>query len=328
VKVIEYYRSRNPVIVGYDFHSEGGAWRSIYRYSRFLEASCRPVLLIDRRAQFTFRRLVLAVLFCRNIIMNGLGVFYRWEGVLACIARRDALVYLHDTAFMLDAFAAAHPLKSLCMSWVLRRNRVLCVSEQMRSLLEERYGSCKAVVVHEVVSVPEALEAGPCNVNIVMVGSIDERKGAPLFAAVAELAKASGLNWGFHWVGSLGSRSLGRLSEAVRWWGWQDNPTEFLKRADVFFLSSIDDPQPLACLEAMAHGCRCVVYRKTGSSELVDGVGGCAVFEEYTAAAAFACLQQVLEREPDRVALKLVVDRYCSVRAFAARVDPLLTGKE
>jgi hypothetical protein len=26
-----YYRSRQMVLIGYDFQSEGGAWRSIYR---------------------------------------------------------------------------------------------------------------------------------------------------------------------------------------------------------------------------------------------------------------------------------------------------------
>jgi len=121
----------------------------------------------------------------------------------------------------------------------------------------------------------------------------------------------------------LASRSLGELSPHVRWWGWQDAPLEFVRRADAFFLSSVDDPLPLGCLEAMMLGKRCVVYRQTGVAELIDQVGGCAVFEEYSANAAFGALERSLAEPPDSARLARITREKTSLAAFADSLQRL-----
>lgn len=315
------------MLVGYDFQSEGGAWRSIYRYFRHVEAQGETVMLIDRRRQGTFRQLLAAVCFSPCILFNGIGPFYRWEGILACLWRKDILIYLHDTAHGVDSYARQHPGKFRFFRRILKRNPVLCVSEQMREYYRKEFGVNRSHVVHEAVALPTPPDFEAGLRHIVMVGSMDERKGVPLFSEVAALAAAKNLPWKFHWVGALASRSLGELSPKVCWWGWQDAPWEFLRQSDVFFLSSMDDPLPLACLEAMMMGKRCVVYRQTGIAELIDGIRGCAVFENHSAADAFRGLEKVMAETPDSARLAQIAEENVSVPVFAAKIQQVITAE-
>ncbi len=322
-RLADYYRSRQLVIVGYDFQSEGGAWRSIYRYFRAVEARGQTVMLIDRRKQGTFRQLLCAVIFSPKILFNGMGTFSRWEGILACLLRKDILIYLHDTAYMIEGYARQHQWKFRLFRRILQRNTILCVSEQMQEYYRKEFGVTRSYVVREAVALPTPPDFDPNFRHIVMVGSVDERKGVKLFSEVAAAAAAKNLPWQFHWVGALASQSLGALSKNVRWWGWQDTPLEFTSRADLFFLSSVDDPLPLACLEAMALGKRCVVYRQTGIAEMIENVRGCAVFENYSAAEVFSALEKVLAETPDSARLIQITLDNASVPALVGKIKKI-----
>lgn len=319
----EFYSSRKLVLIGYDFHSEGGAWRSIYRYFRHAEALGQTVMLIDRLKQGTFRQLLAALLFSPRILFNGLGTFHRWEGIISCLLRKDILIYLHDTAYMIEAFSGQHPLKYRLFGHILRRNTILCVSAQMQEYYRKEFGVSRSQVVREAVALPTSPTFEQGFRHIVMVGSIDERKGTKLFSEVADQAAHQGLPWKFHWVGALASQSMGHLSKRIHWWGWQDIPSAFIREADLFFLSSMDDPLPLACLEAMALGKRCVVYRKTGIAEMLAGIRGCAVYEEHTVVAAMAALQHVLAEEPDSASLARLIQENASVTALVSKIEQI-----
>jgi glycosyltransferase involved in cell wall biosynthesis len=323
-RLSKFYRSRKLVLIGYDFQSEGGAWRSIYRYFRHAEALGQTVMLIDRRKQNTFRQLLAAVCFSPRILFNGIGGFYRWEGIFACLLRKDIFIYLHETAYMIESYARQHPWKFRLFQRILKRNTLLCVSEQMQEYYRNEFGVTRSHVVREAVALPTPPDFDPDFRHIVMVGSVDERKGVKLFSEVAAVVAAKNLPWKFHWVGALASRSLGALSKNVRWWGWQDTPLEFTSRADLFFLSSVDDPLPLACLEAMALGKRCVVYRRTGIAEMVDGICGCAVFENYSAAEAFRALEKVFAETPDSTRLMQATLENASVPSLVAKIDQII----
>ena len=324
--VTEYYLAQKLVIVGYDFHTEGGAWRSIYRYFRFGEARGDKVMLLNRLRPMTFRRLICALLWSPKILFNGLEGFSRWEVIVACLLRKDVLIYLHDTDYMISRFARSHPFKFLFMKRILSRNPILVVSTQMETYYRRDLGVRQCYVVREAVSLPARPDFDSAQQHIVMVGSLDERKGVGLFSEVAKLAREQGRNWRFHWVGALASQSLGDLSADVRWWGWQDSPTEFIRKAEVFFLSSIDDPLPLACLEAISLGKRCLVYRGTGIAELVDGVRGCAVMEQYSADDAYQCLESILRQETDSTKLLEIASRDASLPAFTKKLEQVLNS--
>ena len=320
-RLFDYYKSRSLVIIGYDFHSEGGAWRSIYRYFRHEESRGAKVMLINRIRPGTFRRFLCALIFSPNVLFNGLEGFSRWEGIVACLLRQDIMVYLHDTRYMIERYARSHPFKYRFLRRVLARNFILVVSNQMEEYYRLDLGVQRCQVVREAVVLPEVPEFDPAYRHIVMVGSVEERKGVALYSEVARLALEKGLKWKFHWVGALASQSLGVLSEDIRWWGWQDSPTEFVRKADLFFLSSVDDPLPLACLEAISLGKRCVVYINTGIAELINGISGCEIFHNYTAQDAYIALCHSLDNTPNANKLKSIYEKELSTEALVSKIN-------
>jgi hypothetical protein len=149
-----------------------------------------------------------------------------------------------------------------------------------------------------------------------------------LFSGVADRAQDLGRPWRFHWLGGIHSPDAGRHSANVTWWGWVDNVDAFLAKADVFFLSSTDDPFPLSCLEALRARRRCVAFAATGVAEAMRGVLGCAVYDEHTVDAAFAAIEHVLNELPDDAAFARVHDEFIKVDACARRMDAILGSGE
>jgi glycosyltransferase involved in cell wall biosynthesis len=320
-KIKQRYAAYQYVLVGADFHSEGGAWRSIHSFYKHLESTGISVLLVDLRRKDGWRQWICALLFSPCIIVNGMAAMSLRRVLWGLRLRRNAAVYLHDTEYMLDALQRDKPRAYHNLAWTLRDRPVLCVSEKMADLYRVRFGARQVSVVYEVTEVDSepVLEAG--KVHIVMVGSLNRRKGYPLFVETAELAAARGLSWRFHWVGGLGEADLAPVSDAISWWGWRDSATPIVKQADVFFLTSIDDPQPLACLEALALGKRAVVYAGTGSAEIIEGLQGCRVFAEHAAEIALEALMAAITVEVDCELVRARVLEIADVRAFARRLE-------
>jgi hypothetical protein len=163
--------------------------------------------------------------------------------------------------------------------------------------------------------------------RIVMVGSMQDRKGLDLFSRVAELAYTQGLPWRFAWIGHktwrIGPSTL--LSDRVEWMGAlsRDRVREELAASDVFFLSSVDDPMPLSVVEAVQQRLRAVTYHRVGSREVLEGVAGYRSFAEYTPEAALDALRRVLDEEVSETDYQDVEDLF-DIPAFTARMTTAL----
>jgi hypothetical protein len=163
--------------------------------------------------------------------------------------------------------------------------------------------------------------------RIVMVGSMQDRKGLDLFSRVAELAYAQGLPWRFAWIGHktwrIGPSTL--LSDRVEWMGAlsRDRVREELAASDVFFLSSVDDPMPLSVVEAVQQRLRTVTYHRVGSREVLEGVPGYRSFAEYTPEAALDALRHVLDEEVSEEEYQ-DVEALFDISAFTARMTTAL----
>jgi glycosyltransferase involved in cell wall biosynthesis len=133
-------------------------------------------------------------------------------------------------------------------------------------------------------------------------GSIDWRKGPDLFFETAVILRNRGFNqYHFYWIGvpsEPGSDSLlepyrsGGHSDAVVFLGLKDNPRQYILAGDIFFLSSREDPFPLAALEAAECGLPIVCFDGTGGiPELVAKSGmGYAAPAFSTEAVADVCV--------------------------------------
>jgi glycosyltransferase involved in cell wall biosynthesis/SAM-dependent methyltransferase len=168
---------------------------------------------------------------------------------------------------------------------------------------------------------------------VIGLGFGDHRKGLDLWPAIAqELAK---LRPGVRlvWVGALemtleqelkAAIATAGLEQAILLPGRTDTPEEFLAAADVFLLTSREDPFPSAALEAAAHGVPIVCF---------DGSGGMPGFVRETglvpvpmadAAAAAAAIDQLaadpmLRAAAGAAGTRLVAERF-DFQAYAAEL--------
>ncbi len=116
---------------------------------------------------------------------------------------------------------------------------------------------------------------------IVSMGTFDRRKGGDYFIKIAQYLENSAFNdkasIKMLWIGrrphehEFLSSVFDKHREAFLYVAETDNPFPFLARADVFFLSSREDPFPLVVLEAMALGKPVVAF--AGSGGAAEAVG-------------------------------------------------------
>jgi len=106
-------------------------------------------------------------------------------------------------------------------------------------------------------------------------GSLDWRKGPDLFVEVAKrvLGRHPGERVYFCWVGSGSderipdpvklARAYG-LTDRIIFAGWQFETSDFFKAADIFILTSREDPFPLVALEACDHKLPVICFENSG----------------------------------------------------------------
>lgn len=272
------------------------------------------------------------------VIVNSITYFFKNPNaidILSQYAAGKVALYLHETEFIFDRLQREYPEKYQAFADFLPNVDILTVSRNQEAVLSRRFGVEKTYCVYNTSPV-EVTESVPSRtmislsepVTIVMAGTIQARKGVDLFGLVADLAKAEGLPWKFIWAGGEVGQSQGLYrSENVDFVGQLDaaQMSDLLRSADVFFLASQDDPFPLACLEALQFGKRVVAYRNTGTTEIVEGVSGCSVFEEYDADSAFDSLKTAVFSNLDVSTLLRKVDQFSPATFFDGMDRALIT---
>lgn len=323
------YEGLERVIIGADFHTEGGSWRSIFRYYSKRKTEGRSIRMIDRRRRQTLRQIVAAWAWAPRgtLLVNSLNSLHYWDVLLLCLFRSDVALYLHETEHSLNAFKEETPLKFAILKRILKRNRILCVSEMMADYYSSDWKAKRTEVVYEASTETDPPVFEPGRTHIVMVGSLTERKGVTLFGKVAELAHENQQDWQFHWIGGPPAEGF-VFSPHVKWWGWRDDVLAFLQRADLLFLSSIDDPQPLAALEAGLLGKRLVCFAGTGTAELIQGLNGCSFFSDYSPVAAHHAIAEALAEQADSQAIRARVQHVAGIDRFSERLEKALRSTE
>jgi glycosyltransferase involved in cell wall biosynthesis len=163
--------------------------------------------------------------------------------------------------------------------------------------------------------VRKALGLTPDCLLVVGCGTTRPIKGPDLFvAAAAEVDRCiDGCDVQFVWVGGAGtgpqfdalvSETAKRgVAGSVRFLGHRSDYLQFLAAADVFVMSSREDPAPLVVLEAASMGVPTVCFTGAGGApEFVREDAGICVAREDTQAMASA-IRRLLESRPLREAL-------------------------
>jgi O-antigen biosynthesis protein len=141
----------------------------------------------------------------------------------------------------------------------------------------------------------------------VAIGIADHRKGFDLFldAARTSAARASATPIHYLWIGPKDQsavsmwrqRNGGMQPESIpnfHWLDYQSEITHFYAAADVFVLSSREDPMPFVALEAMNAATPLVAFRGTGGGAALAERGFGVVVDELSGAALAAAIEDAL----------------------------------
>lgn len=141
-------------------------------------------------------------------------------------------------------------------------------------------------------------------------GTIDLRKGADLFVQVGVRALAevgAGENTWFVWFGKVVDKDFARwiqhdaevagVADRVVFAGVREDLTPYLCAADLFLLTSREDPCPFANLEAMEAALPVVAFANSGGAPEVLGGGGVVV--PYVDVVAMADAVRKILSDPD-----------------------------
>ena len=156
-----------------------------------------------------------------------------------------------------------------------------------------------------------ALHLPPGSMLALGMGYADIRKGFDLFLQVWRVARAAGQPVHFAWAGGIDPATEAYLGTEIamaeatgtfRFLGHRDDARALLGAADVFVLTSREDPLPSVALEALAAGTPVVAFDETGGLPelLARTSGGCSVPLGDTAAMAQAALHAAGGSTPER----------------------------
>jgi glycosyltransferase involved in cell wall biosynthesis len=311
------------VIVLYTIAYGGGATKSIFSYYKYNIQNSENVVLVIRDSRRGGIKLFLTFLFGKKVIINGLAAFSVWDMLFFCYFKKDALFYLHEAEHAVNYFKKVFPLKYKIVERILRHRSLICVSEWQANYYLKTFGSSDIKIIYETIEVKSQVQFPVDKINIVMVGYFSERKGVNLFSQIADIAQECYKHLQFHWVGSGPKQNL-YFSPHVNWVGEISNPLEIVKECDVFLLTSIDDPFPLACLEALSVYKKCVVFRNTGTAEIIDGISGCTIYEQYKAMEVLEAIDKVLKEDVDIDKVEKINKSVSSIESFSRRMDDIL----
>jgi glycosyltransferase involved in cell wall biosynthesis len=175
--------------------------------------------------------------------------------------------------------------------------------------------------VREELGLPE--DAG----LVLGCGTIDLRKGVDMFVQMARivLADESTSKVWFLWVGKTFDTGLKYwlehdlakegLHDRIRFLGARDDPQPYFKAADVFVLTSREDPCPLVNTEAMASGLPVVAFQDAGGAP--ELLGDCGLVVPYAGLEAMAQAVLQLLASPEK--------RESLGRRARAKIDSSLT---
>ena len=293
--------------------SKTGGYRPIKNYVEETSSQGRETALIDLRKLDRTKKGKIVFPKAKRTIVNSIAAF-EWKAVNDFLASRNegVYLYLHEMDWIFNRIKREQPDLFDAIAEGMRRHPVLCVSQLQKDYIDRTFSTPFTKLIYNVARDgnldPAMVKMEPEVANaeklVLMVGTIQNRKGPQLYGQVADLAKARGLPYRFLWAGHQ-TEDVGELSENVEWLGHQptDELQKLLRQVDRFMLTSHDDPFPLSCLEALSWGVPIVSYHYSGICEIIDGMPGCGVFYTRDADDALNELERAMNDRPDPMRL-------------------------
>lgn len=280
------------------------------------------------------------------MFFNGLGSLRAICTRIGCLHRLllkhsglPIIVYWHESDWMIRALKDEVPGKINALDKLFRTCKVrhLAVSDLTARAVKQHFGITGVEVVGNCVSVPEAYadpEPVPQDVApmVINVASIQPRKGPDLFVEVAIRVCLAREDVRFVWLGWGGDYgdwqqriTKAGLGQRILFPGVAEDPFPWLRQSRLLFLSSREDPCPLAVSEAMAMGRTVITFDNGGAVQAV-GETGVVVPNGDVEQAAVAILDRLEDpacTEVNQAAVQAYREGF-TPEAFSARLAPIL----
>ena len=179
--------------------------------------------------------------------------------------------------------AVSEAIKStLTRSFAISSNRIFVSNAFIKPTVES---------LHDIISLRqttrEGLGVSTSSFVVMGAGTVYPRKGPDLFLAVADqvLQRRDGADILFIWIGSgadlskmMSESSHPRFEGRLRFLGFREDASRLLAAADVFCLTSREDPFPLVSLEAAQYGVPTLFFKDaSGISDFIRDDAGVAI---------------------------------------------------
>jgi glycosyltransferase involved in cell wall biosynthesis len=214
--------------------------------------------------------------------------------------RCPVVCHVHELAMAIEGYFGTARFGNLLPEIDL----VIAASEAVRSNLLATYAvaSSKIVKVYEFIAAPEEEVSSVTEMDIraslgipadaflvAASGTYEWRKSPSLFIQLADYTRQHlEIMPYFVWIGGRVESEAGRelqfdvdklgLTQHVKFIGSRPNPLDYLRSADLFVLTSREDPYPLVCLEAATLAKPVLCFAQSGGMpEFVEDDSGCVV---------------------------------------------------
>ncbi len=274
-----------------------------------------PHELLEQRERHEMARIMLEKIKPKLVYVNSI-VSYEY----ACEAKKlgiPVILHIHEMANAYDVAISAESHADfasfadvfIVVSEATKRDliRVMGVSEDRIRLIHEFVDAKKVIELSKQQPrqvVEEMLGIDSDDILIVSIGTFDKRKGGDYFIKIAKRFAHKKIK--MLWIGrrprqhDLFALMFQENRDAFLHVDEVPNPFPFLARADIFFMSSREDPFPLVVLEAMALQKPVVAFTKAGGAVEAGG-GSVACIDTFNVEEAYKVLNNLVMDKEDRI---------------------------
>ncbi|MBW1799764.1 MAG: glycosyltransferase family 4 protein [Deltaproteobacteria bacterium] len=229
-------------------------------------------------------------------------------------------IYWHETEWVFKKISREHRRGAEKANRFASRESImhLAASDACGKYLRQRFRGSDPATIYECSRVPKRYDRTNIPSHppfVVNVASIQERKGPDLFVDTAIKVCNQHPSVTFMWMGDGTDYGTWRrdiasskYQDRILFPGYVDNPHEWLNRASMFFLTSRDDPFPLAVLEAMNLSRTIMAFNVGGAPEALNGNG--ILIDPFDTDKTAAAILECLKKPPESLVVPAWRKRY------------------
>lgn len=319
---------RRILVISNDLEQNTGLLKSLSNYLNFLyHYGGYSIRVIELDKKIDPQAIFFLIESSDIVIINGLPQVLQVEGLPKVIATTSKFKpiyhYIHATKWTFERLNEDEIKK---LKQIIPNIYLLAVSEKQLLDIKKIAIPKSYEVMYELPLKYKEFEnkqqdnAERITPSLIMTGTIIKRKGFEFFCKCAAEFKEQ--NFSFKWAGAHHDQTL-KISDDIEYLGRLNTERLFqeLKHAEIFFLSSYDDPFPHSAIEAYKCGCKLLLPRATGLVEVFEGLKGVLIYEEHDIEKVTCLINKLKNYEaPDKESI-LYLENKLSINEFSKKLN-------